>query len=121
VKKNPPHAGERYGRVVVVSLLTQRSARNQYVALCLCDCGRRANIEADRLRSRANVSCGCGSASHEPRADAAAITVASASEMGARRIEEGWSGSRGLYATCADLLLAEGRSAFRERWSRRAA
>lgn len=50
--------GQRFGRMSVLSLTTERvDGRSTW--LCGCDCGKTKNVRGDSLRSGQTKSCGC--------------------------------------------------------------
>jgi hypothetical protein len=49
--------GQKFGRLLVESCSDRRSG-NIYWS-CLCDCGQRCTVRADRLKSGETKSCGC--------------------------------------------------------------
>ena len=51
-------AGQRFGRLVVLSLTKKRSGGNT-VWKCLCDCGSKTLVSANHLQSGHTKSCGC--------------------------------------------------------------
>lgn len=55
-------SGQRYGRLVVLSLFEKRKRNNgQYRIFykCLCDCGNTTVVRSDRLKNGTTQSCGC--------------------------------------------------------------
>lgn len=50
--------GDRYGRLVVISLAGKNS-KNKYLWLCKCDCGNEKVIVGENLSSGKTKSCGC--------------------------------------------------------------
>jgi hypothetical protein len=65
--------GQRFGRLVAVSLSEKRYANGGRVWLCACDCGVEKAIAGRSLVSGATRSCGCFQA--ENRADSAAKDI----------------------------------------------
>ena len=51
-------AGERFGRLVVLSLHPGKQGRN-CLWLCRCDCGEERVVRSGNLRSGHSTSCGC--------------------------------------------------------------
>jgi len=58
-RKTIDEAGNRYGRLTVLSIagIQLQSFHTQW--LCKCDCGKTKVISANRLRSGTTKSCGC--------------------------------------------------------------
>jgi hypothetical protein len=61
---SPPsvHVGERYGRLTVLELATERDNRKNRHWRCKCDCGAIRVVRSNHLRSGDTVSCGCHAA-----------------------------------------------------------
>ena len=57
-KRRPVPIGERYGRLVVLSLYPSRKS-HKLRYMCRCDCGRRKVIIGSNLASGQTQSCGC--------------------------------------------------------------
>lgn len=55
----PLPVGSRYGRLVVVELLLERSRSGQRRYLCVCDCGEQVAVLSDDLKRGRTQSCGC--------------------------------------------------------------
>lgn len=55
--------GQRYGRLVGVKIVTERSGR-KVIWQCRCDCGKMITVRGDSLTSGATKSCGCFKMSH---------------------------------------------------------
>src|SRR5262245_36849518 len=51
--------GQRFGRLIVVSLDTQRGQSRRAYWLCVCDCGKSIVINSGSLSSGNTRSCGC--------------------------------------------------------------
>ena len=52
-------AGHKFGRLLVLELLPERSSSGGTRWLCVCECGARVNKRAQDLRSKHSLSCGC--------------------------------------------------------------
>ena len=57
--KIPNEINNRYGRLVVISLLPERSKKKGARWLCQCDCGNTTIATTDALHSKSKQSCGC--------------------------------------------------------------
>ena len=53
------HIGQKFGRLIVLRLLKERTKNRQIKAECQCDCGKKTETTLHRLRSGATKSCGC--------------------------------------------------------------
>jgi hypothetical protein len=51
--------GERFGRLVVLALCSERSRWRKAIWLCRCDCGAECIVVGKELRSGRSRSCGC--------------------------------------------------------------
>lgn len=51
--------GNRYGRLVALSLAADRASDGQARWVCRCDCGQEATVNSNNLRRGASRSCGC--------------------------------------------------------------
>lgn len=51
--------GQRFGRLVVKSASTKRTANRGMVWNCICDCGQEKEVPALALKNGSIVSCGC--------------------------------------------------------------
>lgn len=51
--------GQRFGRLVVDSMCTERGNRRQIRWNCFCDCGNKHSVTGESLRSGKSKSCGC--------------------------------------------------------------
>lgn len=51
--------GQRFGRLLVVSLLPKRAKNKNAVWVCLCDCGNISEVMSSNLRRKTTQSCGC--------------------------------------------------------------
>lgn len=53
------HIGERFGSLVVLELMEQRSNAGRAIWKCQCDCGNICYVESNRLITNNTTSCGC--------------------------------------------------------------
>lgn len=51
--------GQRYGRLTVVRLASDRTSEGKARWMCRCDCGAPTTVDARNLRSGSITSCGC--------------------------------------------------------------
>lgn len=56
-EKTKQEAGNRYGRLIVLSRAGSSGSKAAW--LCRCDCGTELVVTGDSLRSRSRTSCGC--------------------------------------------------------------
>jgi hypothetical protein len=52
-------SGQKYGKLKVIKLLTQRGNRGQLRWQCKCDCGNKHIVTGESLRAGKSKSCGC--------------------------------------------------------------
>lgn len=55
--------GHRFGRLVVISITDLRTAGNNVMWRCKCDCGNTTLVSSSHLRSD-TISCGCAAIKH---------------------------------------------------------
>ena len=56
--------GQRYGRLVCLTLLDERTKQGSTVWQCKCDCGKLTNVTIENLRGEQTKSCGCLAIEH---------------------------------------------------------
>lgn len=52
-------AGQRFGKLLVLSYASKTKKGRKASWLCLCDCGNRKIVQASNLKSGHTQSCGC--------------------------------------------------------------
>ncbi len=50
---------QRFGKLVAIKLVSQRTNQGNTIWQCLCDCGGTVFVRANNLQSRCTKSCGC--------------------------------------------------------------
>ena len=51
--------GQRFNRLTVLQLDTERTSKSRSYWICKCDCGTIKSIRSDQLTSGKTKSCGC--------------------------------------------------------------
>lgn len=51
--------GQKFGRLTVINLLSERAKNGMKIYKCLCDCGNYVNVRYGNLTSGNTKSCGC--------------------------------------------------------------
>ncbi len=51
--------GQKFGRLTVINLLSERAKNGMKIYKCLCDCGKYVNVRYGNLTSGNTKSCGC--------------------------------------------------------------
>ncbi len=51
--------GQKFGRLLVTEITSERTKGGNIKYVCLCDCGRKVIVDGSNLRSGNTTSCGC--------------------------------------------------------------
>lgn len=57
--KHEDLTGRRFGRLLVLEPITERSIHKKILWRCMCDCGKETAVATGELNSGATKSCGC--------------------------------------------------------------
>ena len=50
---------QKFGSLLVIQIIEKKTSRNRTLWLCVCDCGKKVELESEKLRSKKINSCGC--------------------------------------------------------------
>lgn len=58
-RTNEDLTGKKFSRLTVIEQLSERCVNGAVKYLCLCECGNKSKVQANKLRSGVTRSCGC--------------------------------------------------------------
>lgn len=94
--------GQRFGKLLVQELTTERNSEGRSLYRCLCECGGSRLVAANRLLSGDVKSCGCARKTRCTRSDGTPIQRARTPKTEAIRTRNIMSGAEGIYYRKAD-------------------
>ena len=103
--------GQRFGKLVVLSEIAERDKNKKVLWSCVCDCGKKTEVTANRLRRGHTKSCGCAwSENLEGKRYGRLLVIARTNKRSGTRVIWDCLCDCGIYCTVNTTLLNSGKT-----------